>query len=76
MANLLRIEKDPPFKWKYAWLPEDDGDSNKASVEAKIKQPDTTRLKWDAPETGRGGQGRTREVSADIVPDQGTFGCE
>ena len=76
MANILRARLNPPFGWHYAWLPlNEDGQPN-IKHESALKQPETIKIRWDVPESSRSGSGRPREVSADIIPDQGLFGCE
>eukprot|EP00957_Ditylum_brightwellii_P132142 10074938-Ditylum_brightwellii.AAC.1 len=42
--------------------------------ESVLKQPETTRIRFDVPDTAR--CNHTREVSADIVPNKGLFGAE
>eukprot|EP00957_Ditylum_brightwellii_P055950 4239648-Ditylum_brightwellii.AAC.1 len=42
--------------------------------ESTLKQPETTRIRFDVPDLGQGNN--TCEVSADIVPDKGLFGAE
>ncbi len=69
MSNILRAQKDPPFKWRYAWLPANDDNSHIQLLKSKLKQPDTIRLKWDAPDTGQRDVGQMWEVSANIVSD-------
>ena len=76
MANILRARLNPPFGWHYAWLPlNEDGQPN-IKHESALKQPETIKIRWDVPDSSRSGSGRSREVSADIIPDQGLFGCE
>eukprot|EP00957_Ditylum_brightwellii_P132296 10087853-Ditylum_brightwellii.AAC.1 len=42
--------------------------------ESTLKQPETTCIHFDVPDTAQGNH--TREVSANIVPDKGLFGAE
>eukprot|EP00957_Ditylum_brightwellii_P116454 8883157-Ditylum_brightwellii.AAC.1 len=42
--------------------------------ESALKQPETTRIRFDVPDSAQGNN--IREVSADIVPDKGLFGAE
>ena len=74
--NILRSQQNPPFGWLYKWTRLNEDGVPETDLETTLKQPETIRLKWDAPETGRGNQGRTREVSADIVPDKAILGAE
>ena len=76
MAKLLCARLNPPFGWHYAWLPlNEDGQPNIKNKSA-LKQPETIKIRWDVPDSSRRNSGWTREVSADIIPDQGLFGCE
>ena len=44
-------------------------------IERSMKQPETIKVTWEMPDGARCG-GRTRDVSANIVPDKGVFGPE
>ena len=73
MSNLLNAEQNPPFGWAYAWTPLDDDGIPKIDVSAALKQPKTTRVRWDTvPARGA----NARELSADVVPDKGLLGPE
>ena len=76
MANILCTRLNLPFGWHYAWLPlNEDGQPN-IKHDSALKQPETIKIRWDVPDSNRSGSGQTREVSSDIIPDQGLFGCE
>ena len=76
MSNLLRATTEPWMGWWYKRTPLDEDGLPANRIETGLGQPETIRIKFDIPEAGRNAAGRTREVSADIVPDKGIFGPE
>ena len=59
MSNLLNAEQNPPFGWVYTWTPLDDDGIPKIDVSAALKQPETTRVRWDTvPHRGANGDGQ------------------
>mmetsp|Transcript_5824 Transcript_5824/g.9968 ORF Transcript_5824/g.9968 Transcript_5824/m.9968 type:complete len:570 (+) Transcript_5824:162-1871(+) len=72
MANILRAQENPPFRWYYAWTRLDEAGDPVTDYESALKQPETVRVRWDK----EAADGKTREVSADVVPDKGSFGAE
>ena len=74
--NILRSQQNPPFGWFYKWTPLNEDGVPTTDLETALKQPETIRLKWGVTETGVSARGRTREVSADIVPDKAILGAE
>ena len=76
MSNILRADQNPPFGWYYNWTQLNLDGIPKKDIESALKQPETTRIKWDMPELGAGNRGRLREISADIVPDKAMLGAE
>ena len=80
MGGLLKARQESTklFGWVYSWNPLDVNRESLITVGQSFRQPDTTRIKWHQPEGGnsRGANARTREVSADVVPDKGLYGTE
>eukprot|EP00957_Ditylum_brightwellii_P114349 8719181-Ditylum_brightwellii.AAC.1 len=74
MANLIRARTNPPFGWHYAWQHLNEDGMLDIKHKSALKQPETTRIRFNVPDTARGNH--TREVSANIVPDKGLFGAE
>ena len=72
--NILRSHQDPPFGWFYKWTSLNEDGVPGLDLDTALKQPETIRIKWDVPEPGT--RGRTREVSADIIPDKAILGAE
>ena len=72
MANILRAQENPPFRWQCAWTPLDEAGVPKTDFYSAFKQPETVRVRWDKTVVDR----KTREVSADIILDKGLFGAE
>eukprot|EP00957_Ditylum_brightwellii_P132325 10090586-Ditylum_brightwellii.AAC.1 len=68
MANLIRARTNPPFSWHYAWQHLNEDGMPNIKHESLLKQPETTRIRFDVPDLARGNN--TCEVSADIVPDK------
>eukprot|EP00957_Ditylum_brightwellii_P198868 15158097-Ditylum_brightwellii.AAC.1 len=69
MANLIRACTNPLFGWHYAWQHINKDGMPDIKLESALKQPETTRICFDVPDTTRGNH--TREVSANIAPQQG-----
>ena len=76
MSNLIRAQKNPPFGWYYAWLKLNEYGEPEKDIEAGLKQPETTKVTWDQPDSASQRTARTRDMSANIVPDKGIFGAE
>ena len=72
--NILRSHQKPPFGWFYKWTSLNEDGVPGLDLDTALKQPETIRIKWDVPEPGT--RGRTREVSADIIPDKAILGAE
>ena len=72
MANILRAQENPPFRWQCAWTPLDEAGVPKTDFDSTLKQLEAVRVCWDKTIAG----GKTHEVSADIIPDRGLFGAE
>ena len=76
MSNILRADQNPPFGWYYNWTQLTIDGIPKKDIESALKQPETTRIKWNVPELGTGNRGRLRKISADIVPDKAMLEAE
>eukprot|EP00957_Ditylum_brightwellii_P146973 11189472-Ditylum_brightwellii.AAC.1 len=64
MANLICAHTNPPFGWHYAWQHLNEDDMPNIKHESALKQPETTRICFNVPDTAQGNH--TREVLADI----------
>ena len=76
MANILCAPLTPPFGWHYSCIPFNEDVQPNIKHESALKQPETIKIRWDVPDSSRSGTGQTIEVSSDIIPNQGLFGCE
>ena len=72
MATILRAQENPPFRWQYSWTPLDEAGVPRTDFDSALKQPETVRVRWDKTVA----DGKTREVSAGIIPDKDIFGTE
>ena len=76
MSNLIRSQKNPPFGWYYAWLMLNEYGEPEKDIQVGLKQPETTKVTWDQLDSASQRNNRTRDMSANIVPDKGIFGAE
>ncbi len=73
MANILRARQKTPFGWHYTWVPLDNEGKADIKHTSALKQPETIKIRWDHVTAS---DNISREVSADLIPDKGIFGCE
>ena len=71
MANILRAQENPLFRWYYAWTHLDEAGNHVMDYKSTLKQPKTVCVRWD-----RENFGKTREVTVDVIQDKGSFGAE
>ena len=76
MSNILRAQQDPPFGWVHRWTKLNEFGVAEDDIDTALKQPETTRIKWDRGRARAGAPASRTEISADVVPDKAMLGPE